>query len=289
MMTIALARVGRIKRCGTMRSEADPIHRVAGQAMLATSAATAARRIPAAAQLMARMRDELGSPARVRKSLRQMADRLAAQGVARLNAKRVQRPEIRLGDAKQRAPAEPADEDDREQHEPRAESVEFQHSGKNVPDPCRRDKRREPQDRRRQHDRRHPREQEFRQADFGEQAAGDRQKRLLLRARNVVLGVSVARVEDRPPAIRLASFEPETERSREKRRALAWRQATGISGLLKPHSMPGSGAVAKPCNPRDTIPSSIHLTFKQRVHNRTIRRMHPCFASLSYLSPRRRD
>ena len=171
MMTIALARVGRIKRCGTTRSDADPIQRVAGQTNARNQRRDDGEKNSGGRATHGPHPHELGSPARCESALRQMADRLAAQGVSRLNAKRVERPEIRLGDPKQRSPAEPADEDDREQHEPRADAIQFQDSGKNVPDPCRRDKRRETQDRRRQHDRRDPREQEFRQADLGEEAA----------------------------------------------------------------------------------------------------------------------
>ena len=136
-----------------------------------------------------------------------MTDRLAAQGVSRLNAKRVERPEIGFRDAKQGTPAEPAYGDDSEKQKRGAEPVQFQDSGEDAADPRRHDERREAQDRRRQHDRHNPRQQEFRQADLGEQAAGDRQKRLLLRARDVVLRVAVARIEDRPLAIRLAALK----------------------------------------------------------------------------------
>ncbi len=56
MMTMALARVGRISWWGTARSDADPTQLVAGQTMDVTSAAITASRIPAPAQLMARIR-----------------------------------------------------------------------------------------------------------------------------------------------------------------------------------------------------------------------------------------
>ncbi len=73
---------------------------------------------------------QLGSAARLQGSLREMPDRLAAQGVSRLNAKRVERPEIGLCDAKQGPPAEPAHSDNREKQERGAEPVEFQESRK---------------------------------------------------------------------------------------------------------------------------------------------------------------
>ena len=56
MTTIALAMVGRMRRCGAIRSATEPTQRVAGHAASATSAATAKRRSPAPAQLIARMR-----------------------------------------------------------------------------------------------------------------------------------------------------------------------------------------------------------------------------------------
>ena len=69
---------------------------------------------------------KLRSAARLQGSFREMADRLAAQGVSRLNAKRVERPEIRFRDAKQWAPAEPTCGDDSEKQKRGAESVQFQ-------------------------------------------------------------------------------------------------------------------------------------------------------------------
>src|ERR1700722_7532990 len=136
-----------------------------------------------------------------------MADRLAAQSVSRLNAKRIERPEVGLSNAKQGTPAEPAYGDDSEKQKRGAEPVQFQDAGEDAPDPRRHDERRKAQDRRRRHDRDDPRQQQFRQADFGQEAAGNRQKRLLLRARDVVLRVAIAWIEDRPLAIRLPTFK----------------------------------------------------------------------------------
>ena len=150
---------------------------------------------------------KLRSAAWLEGSFRQMADRLAAQGVSRLNRERIKRPEIRFSDSKQWTPAEPARGDDSEKQKRGADSVQFQDSGKDAADPRRHDKRREAEDRRRQHDRRNPCEQKLRQADLGQEAAGDRQKRFLLRARDVVLGVTVARIEDRPLKTRLAALK----------------------------------------------------------------------------------
>ena len=77
-------------------------------------------------------------------SFRQMPDRLAAQGVSRLNAKRIERPEVGFRDAKQWTPAEPACGDDSEKQKRGADPVQFQDSGKDAADPRRHDERREP-------------------------------------------------------------------------------------------------------------------------------------------------
>src|SRR5580692_6541892 len=57
---------------------------------------------------------QLRTAAWLQGSLREMPDRLTAQGVSRLNAKRVERPEIRFRDAKQGPPSEPPRGDDDE-------------------------------------------------------------------------------------------------------------------------------------------------------------------------------
>ena len=139
---------------------------------------------------------QLGAALWPERSLGEMPDRLAAQGVSRLNAQGVERPEIRFRRAKQRPPADPARAGDSDQHQPGADAVQFQQPGPDVADPCGRDQRRETQDRRRKHDRRRPRDDELCQADLGQEAAGDCEQRLLLGARRVVLGISVARVDE---------------------------------------------------------------------------------------------
>ena len=65
---------------------------------------------------------ELRSAAWPQGPFRKMADGLAAKRISRLNAKRVERPEIGFRNAKQRTPAEPARGDDAEQHKRGAES-----------------------------------------------------------------------------------------------------------------------------------------------------------------------
>ena len=139
MMTTALASVGQIRWSGEARSEADPIHCVAGQTMIATRAAITARRIPAPAQLDRAHPREFGAALWLERSLGQMADRLAAQGVSGLNSQGVERPEIRFRRAKQRPPADPTHAGDSQKDNRGADAVQFQQSGQDVADPCRRD------------------------------------------------------------------------------------------------------------------------------------------------------
>src|SRR3984885_12322854 len=80
---------------------------------------------------------QLCSAAQLEGSLRQMPDRLTAQDVSRLNAKRVERPEIRFRNAKQGPPSEPAQGDDDEEQKRGAESVQFQDAGEDAANPCR--------------------------------------------------------------------------------------------------------------------------------------------------------
>ncbi len=56
MMTMVLAIVGTMRRCGEARSATDPVHRVRGQAASATAPAMTKRSKPAPAQLIARSR-----------------------------------------------------------------------------------------------------------------------------------------------------------------------------------------------------------------------------------------
>ena len=89
-------------RDGEISGRSDPAR--GGQTTAATSAATSARSIPARRSSRPRTR-QLCSAARLEGSLRQMPDRLTAQGIFRLNAKRVERPEIRFCNAKQGPPS----------------------------------------------------------------------------------------------------------------------------------------------------------------------------------------
>ncbi len=76
---------------------------------------------------------KLRSPAWPQGPFRKMPDGLAAKRISRLNAKRVERPEIGFRNAKQWTPAEPACGDDAEQQKRGAESVQFQEREKTPP------------------------------------------------------------------------------------------------------------------------------------------------------------
>ena len=198
-MTIALASVGhdQLMRDGEIRGRSDPPRRRPNDDRdqgrdggEEDSGAGAAHRPHAR---------ELGAAPCLQRSLRQMPDRLAAQGVSRLNAKALSAQKFASATRNKRPPADPARADDREKHESRRR-MPYNSSNleKTPPTHAVATERREAQDRRRQHDRRRPRDEELRQADLRQEAAGDREQRLLLRARGVVLGVSVARIDDRP-------------------------------------------------------------------------------------------
>ena len=208
MMTTALARVGKIRSSGIgeIRRRSDPARRrpngdrdQRGDQSEEDSGAGAAHRPHAR---------ELGAAPWLQRSLGQMADRLAAQGVSRLNPQGVERPEIRFRRAQQRPPADPARAGDSEKDDRGADPVQFQQSREDVADPCRRDQRRETQDRRRKDDRRRPCQQELGQADLGQKAAGDRHERLLLGTRRVVFRVTVAGVDERLRRTALGALRP---------------------------------------------------------------------------------
>ncbi len=129
-----------------------------------------------------------------------MPQRLAPERVARLDRERVQRPEVGLAEAEQRTPADPSNRQDRQNHDSRADPRRLGEAVGGLADPGPKDERRETEQDGRQQDRDDPGEQELRQADFGEQAAGDRQQRALLGGGMVALHVAEARIENWPCA-----------------------------------------------------------------------------------------
>ena len=152
--------------------------------------------MPAPAEVAARSPARpaaVGVPAEYQ--FREMAQRLAAKRVAGLDGQRVERPEIGLCDPKQRPPSEPSERDDRNQHQRRADPRQFQNVFGYGREPGRRHQRREAKQHRRQQQRDGPGEQQFRQADFNQQTAGDRQQRSLSGAGGVVLNVALAWID----------------------------------------------------------------------------------------------
>ena len=214
---------------------------------------------------------ELRSAVRSQRPLREMADRLAAERVSRLDPERVERPEILLGRAKQRAPAEPARKRHAEQHQRGANSGQFEDADKRRRQPRRSRsaalRPRSPPAARSRRSRR----AELRQADLGEKAAGDRQKRLLLRARGVVLGVAVARIEDRPCWIGRAALEARTWALEEMTSGARMGLAANFPETIRAPSMARVRTIARPA-PNDRPP--IHRRFKRGVDNRRVRRIH---------------
>ena len=159
----------------------------AGQARIGDRAPPAtATMAPAATELAPRNRPG-GAMVKLLPDMpfRQVTQRFAAERVAGLHGERVQRPEIRLGDPKQRPPSDPPHGSDRKQDEYR--SPARLRSGQVDPEAfaSQADARSgaKPKQHCRQHDRERPGEQQLRQADFGQQASGDREERPLPRAR----------------------------------------------------------------------------------------------------------
>ena len=186
-------------RDGEIRSRSDPAR--PGQTTAATKAAMATSRIPAPAQLMARMRASFVRRAWLQNAFGEMPDRLAAQSVSRLNANRVERPEIRFRDPQQRAPADPAGERDDEQNQRRADPANSSARTKTPPTQAVAMSGARPRmTAGATIDASHA-SRSFVRLISASRPAGDRQQRLLLRARGVVLDVAVARIEDRPLAL----------------------------------------------------------------------------------------
>ncbi len=125
-----------------------------------------------------------------------MAQALAAKGVPGLDGNCVERPEVYLGDAQQRSPAEPANQGYAEQDKRGPHSGQCCDLTRHLGQPGGCDQRSEAEQDPGYQDQRDPRERQLRQADLGKQAAGDRNERALLRARGVVLGIALARIDE---------------------------------------------------------------------------------------------
>ena len=105
----------------------------------------------------------------------QVAQRLAAGRVARLHRERIERPEAFLGEPQHAAAAEPSQRSktNEERRRPDAEQ-RGRHLVGELVNPDRRDDRRDAQHQARHDDQRDPGGQQFRDADFRQQAAGER-------------------------------------------------------------------------------------------------------------------
>ncbi len=105
-----------------------------------------------------------------------MAQDFADSGIARLHHDGVQRPEVLLDHAEQRAPAEPAKRDNAEKQKRRPDADEGRSDlvGHHA-EPRGDDERCKPEQESRHHEKHDPRNDQFRQADFDEEAAEQRQ------------------------------------------------------------------------------------------------------------------
>ena len=197
MTTIVLAIVGRMSSCGEARSATVPIQRVAGHAASATSAATAKRSSPAPAQLIARRRASDAPLRRFSDRSVRCLQRLAPERVSGLDGERVQRPEVCFRQAEQWAPTDPGDRQEGDEGDRGADPRRLGEPVRGLADPAAEHERREAEQDGGQEHRRRPGEDKLRQADLGNEAAGDGEKRALLRGGAVVLHVAEARIEKR--------------------------------------------------------------------------------------------
>ncbi len=138
-----------------------------------------------------------GGELRQQHTLEQVPKRLAAERVDRLDRDGVERPEAMLDGAEQRPPAEPAGHDHRHEQEQRQDVADPRGDlGRQGRKPAGDDERRDAQQQAGQHDEQTPRCDQLRQADLGQQAAGDGEQRALLGAGRVVLDVAEAWIDE---------------------------------------------------------------------------------------------
>ena len=141
---------------------------------------------------------KLGALPSAERALRDMSDQLTPEGVTGLHRERVQRPEIPLGQPKQRRPAEPGHDQSDEHDERRPDDAgRLGEPAGRFAEPGGQNERRRAQKDRRQQDLDDPTERELGDADLAEQTARDRKEGALLRRRVVVLEVAKTGIEDR--------------------------------------------------------------------------------------------
>src|SRR6185369_6651396 len=130
-----------------------------------------------------------------REASAQVKQSLSECHVGRLDRHRVQRPEAALDEAEELPPSKPSHREENEEHEDRAEPTDTVR--RDLAPPHAREHGCGAEHQRRHDDEQAEGEAELRQADFGQQVAGDREQRPALRARRVRLDVAVARIRQR--------------------------------------------------------------------------------------------
>ena len=172
---------------------------------------------------------ELRSRPPAERPLGEMPDRLAPERVAGLHRERVQRPEIRLGEPEQRAPAVDRDRRRGDHDDHRADLGRLVEAVRRLADPRRQDQRREAEQNRGREDLDRPGDGELGQADLAEQASGDREQRALLGRRVIALEIAETRIDQRRGSGRCRRRSSGRQRSNPSRRALAG-GSPGIAG-----------------------------------------------------------
>ncbi len=127
-----------------------------------------------------------------------MPQAFANHYIGRLDRQGIERPEAAFRQPQQRPGTEPAHCRQRQQQQGRPDLGErYRRLGPYRGDPDRNEKRRRPKQQAREADQQHPDDDELRQADLRQQAAGQRDQRSPLGAGRIVLDVAISRIDYR--------------------------------------------------------------------------------------------
>ena len=199
MTTIVLAIVGRTRRCGEARSATVPIQCVCRPRGERDQRRDGEQDKPGGGAAHRAHTGELRSGPALERPLRQVPQRLAPEAHSRAGPRAhstTRNWSQRSGRADANRPMPPL-KAARTTSIAAPTAVASMKTIGSLADPCGQRERRETEQNGGQQDRKRPGEQELRQADFGQEAAGDRQKRPLLRGGMVVLHVPKTRIEER--------------------------------------------------------------------------------------------
>ena len=130
------------------------------------------------------------------KALRQMAQGFPTERIERLHGQRIEGPEAALDGARQRAQPEPADSGDKSQGQGRPQARQISKPTCRLRPPGRDEQRRQAKQHARRQHKKDPAQHQLAQVDLAQQAAGQGQKRALLRAAGVILDIAIAGIDE---------------------------------------------------------------------------------------------